>query len=193
MVRPANAPEIGHPARDGHIAKIAAAMDEDAVGKEGREQSEIQVVVGHLVDDPIGPALIECLEGFEVLLGQAADGRLIEVGDAVQGELGTVEQLGDGLERLAGQPQFARPVDLRVAGEHLLDQGRARPGQTEDEHRPARVQPHAGGALKEGRIELSQEVIDEELVIGRDVLPAVAGPAPGGAQLACRRQSAARA
>ena len=51
VVGPADAAEVGHPARDGDVAQVAAAVDEGGVGEHDRQQAEVQVVVGHLVDD----------------------------------------------------------------------------------------------------------------------------------------------
>ena len=77
---------------------------------------------------------------------------------------------GDRLERLAGQPQFAGAVDLRVAGQDLLDQRRPRPRQAEDEDRPARVVAPPGGPREELRVERLEQAVDEPLVVGRVVL-----------------------
>ena len=40
------------------------------------------------------------------------------------------------IEDFPDQPQLARPEDARVARQDLLDQGRSRPGQADDEDRP---------------------------------------------------------
>ena len=58
-VRPADASKAGHPARNGDVAEVAAAVDERRVGKQGGEQSQMNVIVGHLVDDPRGFAAVE--------------------------------------------------------------------------------------------------------------------------------------
>ena len=69
IVGPADAAEVGHPARDGHVAQVAAAVDERRMRKQDREQAEIQVIVRHLVHDP-RRGRRRSRSPLEVLLGQ---------------------------------------------------------------------------------------------------------------------------
>ena len=107
-------------------------------------------------------------------LGQPCHGRAIEEGDAVSRQTGAAHQSGNRLERAPGQAQFAGPVHLRVAGQHLLDQGRPRSRQAEDEHRPARLRAGAVQPREQVAIEAAQQTVDETLVIGRGIIPAIA-------------------
>ena len=58
-VRPADASEARQPARDCDVAKVAAAVDDRGMGKQGGNETQMNVVVGHLVDDPRGFAAVE--------------------------------------------------------------------------------------------------------------------------------------
>ena len=72
-----------------------------------------------------------------------------------------------GQEILAGQVQFAGAEDLRMSGENLFGQGRARTRQADDEHRPFRLQAEAAHSLEERRGEGCHEVLDEAgIVVG---------------------------
>ena len=59
-----------------------------------------------------------------------------------------------------GQAQLAGAVHPRMAGQHLLDQGRAGARQAEDEHRHARVVAGPGQAVEQLRREAGDEPID---------------------------------
>ncbi len=81
---------------------------------------------------------------LEMLLGQPSGLGRPHQGDAVHGRDDLPHHDGDLIERPPGQAQLARPVDPTVARQDLLDQGRARPRQAEDEDRLAGVQAGAG-------------------------------------------------
>ena len=63
-------------------------------------------------------------------------------------------------------------MDLRVAGQDLFDQGRARARQAEDEDRPARFGAGAGEPREQVAIERPEQTVDEPLVVGRRVIAA---------------------
>ena len=76
-----------------------------------------------------------------MLFGQAAAApRPSRCGDAIERPIG-VGPAASGMASndLPDQPQLAGPVNPRMAGQHLLDQRRARTRQAEDEHRPTRL------------------------------------------------------
>ena len=54
-----------------------------AAGEHLRQQAEIHVIIGHLVHDPLGPAFGPGVELGQVLLSQPAQGRRVQVGNAV--------------------------------------------------------------------------------------------------------------
>ena len=103
-------------------------------------------------------------------VAQSPERRAVERGDGLERRAGAVEDAGDRLEGLAGQPQLAGPVDARVAGEHLLDQRGARAGQAEDEDGPARVVAGPGVPRQEVGVEDPDQPGDEPLVLGRGIL-----------------------
>ena len=53
VVGPADAAEVGHPARQGHVARVAADVDQRRAREQEREQAEIEVIVRHLVNNPV--------------------------------------------------------------------------------------------------------------------------------------------
>ena len=59
IVGPADAAKVGHPARHGHVAQVAATMDEHGLREQDRQQAHVHVIVRHLVDDPIIPAVVD--------------------------------------------------------------------------------------------------------------------------------------
>ena len=162
--------KVGHVARDGHIAQVTTAVDENGIREENGEQAKVHVIVGHLVDDPLGSSHVDALEAGQVLPCQAADGRAIKMSQAIHCWLGTLKQLGNRFERLSSQPELSRPMNGRVAGENLLDQGGSRAGKAEDEKRPARVRPTAFCLGEKGRGALGEDLVDNELMIPRRIL-----------------------
>ena len=174
VVGPADAAEVGHPARDGDVAQIAAAVNENGLGKQRRQKAEIHVVVRHLVDDPLGVAAVELRQPLQMLPGDAQRGRGVKVGHAIAWQFGKAHRGGQCFERLPHQAQLAGAVDPRVAGEHLFGERRARTRQAEDEHRPPRRRTRPGEPLEKVAIELPHEHVDELLVVGGRILAAVA-------------------
>ena len=80
--------------------------------------------------------------------------------------------LGKQVECLADQPQFARPEDAGVAGQHLFYQGRSRARQTHHEDRPpgGKAEPLNSCEVVGG--ERRDEPVHEGLVSARIVDPA---------------------
>ena len=73
VIRPAHAAEIGHPARHRNVAQIPSAVYEDGIGKQQRKKSNVKVVVGHLVNDAFGLALVQFFELIEMLSRKVLD------------------------------------------------------------------------------------------------------------------------
>ena len=88
----------------------------------------------------------------------------------------TSDHLGDGIEHLTGQPQFAGAVDPNVTGQHLLDQRGPGPRQAEDKDRLSVVAAGVGQAVEEFSREAFDESIDESAVFGRVVNPVLLDP-----------------
>ena len=91
VVGPANTAKVGHPARHGDVAQVAPAMDKDRFGKHDRKQTDIHIIVGHLVDDSRISTVIELIQVFEMELGQALHGWRVEQGDASARSDGAIE------------------------------------------------------------------------------------------------------
>ena len=53
VVGPADAAEVGHPARQRHVPRVAADVDQRGLREDERQQAEIKVIVRHLVHDPV--------------------------------------------------------------------------------------------------------------------------------------------
>src|ERR1700733_6944111 len=98
-----------------------------------------------------------------MVLGQAYDGRRIEHWDAFARRNCTAQQARNRLERPPRQAQFARAMDLRMAGEHLFNQGRARTGQAKDENGPPARRASGREPGKQVTIKPAQESVDEAL------------------------------
>ncbi len=71
VVGPADGAKVGQPARHGHVANIAAAVEEGGAREQGDDQAQVQGVFGHLIHDPGAPRPPSraCKLG-EVLFGQ---------------------------------------------------------------------------------------------------------------------------
>ena len=106
-------------------------------------------------------------------LGESSGHFRIEPGKAL---LGIGLAGSQGLQILVAQAQLAGAEDLRMAGEDLLGQGRARSRQADDEHRPLRLQAEAAHPLEERRREGGDHVRDETGVLGRIVALAAFPP-----------------
>ena len=87
-----------------------------------------------------------------MLLGQSADRLRSQARDVVQRRAGAIEDRRNRVERLPGQLQLAGAADPRVAGEDLLDQGRARARQAEHEDGPSVVRSRSGKLSKSSAV-----------------------------------------
>ena len=175
IVGPDDAAEIGHPARNGDVAQVAPAVDEGRVRKEHRQKSEIHVIIGHLVGDSLGsPRAPGLSSGRDAGRPAVRIDVGIQARDAFEGRRVQTEHAGNRLERLAAQPQLAGPVDLGMAGQHLLDQSRSRPRQAEDEDRQPRL-ASPGRPVRLNNSELNVLIMPstKSLVVGRHVVAAV--------------------
>ena len=137
---PANLSEVRHPARQGHVPRVAPAVDQPRLGEQRGDQAEIEGVLGHLVDHPIGVG-IDRREAVEISVGQSFEPRSVEPLEAIGEGSGRPGDFGDRLECLAGESQLAGAEHPGMAGEDLLDQRCPRPGQAEDEHGRSLVRP----------------------------------------------------
>ena len=175
VVGPADAAEVGHPARDGHVAQVAAAVDEGGVGEQGREQAEIHVIVGHLVHDAIRPAAVQLMQARRGAARPAAGARPRR-GAATQssGALGPAQRGGDRLERCRASRSSPAPwmrgwLASTCSISVVPDRGRPKT-------KTGRLvsNPSAGGPCEEVAVERPQQAVDEMLVLGRRVV----APAP---------------
>ena len=168
---PADVSEVGHPAGDGHVAQVAPAVDQPRSGKQGRQEPQVQVVVGHLVGDAQGPG-IQLAELLKVPLRHPPHGGTVQAADAGAGRLFDIEDARQRVEGLAAQSQLAGPENLRMAGQDLLDQRGSRARQPHDEHRPLAVEAEASNALEVSGRERRQQAIDKPRVVRGIVPPA---------------------
>ncbi len=151
-IRPADASEAGEPARNGDVAEVAAAVDEARHGEQCGNQTEVNVIIGHLVDNTHCRAACQLGEPAIVALGKLSCGGLAQVADAGDRGLAfAVEQAGYGLEIVARESELTGAVNLWNARENLFDQGRARPGKPDDENGPLRTQPAPASLSKKPR------------------------------------------
>ena len=72
---------------------------------------------------------------------------------AIGGSPSRSSRPGYRLEILAGQRELTGSMNLGMAGENLLDQGRTGPRQPDDEHGPLRRRAPPRKPREEGRIE----------------------------------------
>ncbi len=77
VIGPADAAEVGHPTGHGHVAHIPADVDQRGVRKQQPDETEIQVVVRHLVHNAgrlrVGALTVQHgLHALEVVVGQFA-------------------------------------------------------------------------------------------------------------------------
>ncbi len=115
---------VGHPARTCHVARVAAAVDQDSQRKQGGDPAEIERVLRHLVHDPESGAAHRFQRAF-MALGQRPNGLLVDMRDAVQWRCVSAGGLGKQVEDVSDQPQLTSPENGRVACQDLLDQSRS--------------------------------------------------------------------
>ena len=73
-------------------------MEEDRTRKEDREESEIEIIVGHLVDDPIRASAVGLAQPLQMLPGEHFHRRGIEVRDAISRGVGMAQDRRNGFE-----------------------------------------------------------------------------------------------
>ena len=157
IVGPADAAEIGHPARHRHVAQVAAAVNERRPGKQHRQQSRDTYSCPASCRRCAATVRRRARRAFpngpRRAWAACAD---VSFGRASRGGPACPTTSGNGLERSPHQTQLAGAVNRRVAGQHLLDQRCARARQSEDEHRPCGIRPAVAHASEELAIELLQ-------------------------------------
>ena len=120
--------EVRHPAGQGYVAEVPAAMDEPRLGKKDPDQTEVLVVVGHLVHDAKGPP-VEGSQPVQRAAGQ--DARAVSrsrsrrhwkgvslaihgLGQRLQGFV-AIAQLAGPEHQASGLPRSAPPAWCRTA------------------------------------------------------------------------------
>ena len=74
---------------------------------------------------------------------------------------------GEGVKQPPAQHELALAMDLRVAGQDVLEESRARPRQADDENHPFRVQTCPSRSREEVGAVGADQGIDELYVYGR--------------------------
>src|SRR5579863_6820365 len=133
-------------AREATAERVAPGIDDACVRQDQLNESDIKPVVRHLVDEERRTALAVRASALEVALAELAQARGWERREGCQ-ELGISATLADDLARDERQiRQLHGALDLRVAGEYLLDERRAGARQADHEDR-VRIRRAASGAL----------------------------------------------
>ena len=151
---------------------MAAHVDDLRVRQDQLDQAQVHEVPGRLVDEA-GPAEPAHGAGPGEVVGPELGGRLARhlgelVGVGGRRALGgrASDPIGEGLDLL----QLARALHRRVAGQDLVDQGRARARQADDEDRVWRVEAPSGAlgeeGLREHRLRAPDEVGGAVRVVG---------------------------
>ena len=81
-----------------------------------------------------------------MLLGDSHDRTGIKVLDALDRRIVAARRGRNRLERLPRETELTSPVDSRVAGQYLFEEGRSRTWQAENEDGPLCLVPEARGA-----------------------------------------------
>ena len=119
---------------------MASRIDDPCVGQREQDQTQMRIVVRHLVDEVRGAALAVDTRAFKVLIAQGAPllraerGQHARVGFAI-GRFGTSRKPARHRDDVG---ELHRPFDLRMAGQDLLDERRPGARQTDDEYRRGR-------------------------------------------------------
>src|SRR5215469_4860272 len=137
-------------ARETAAERVAAGVDDPGVGQDQLNESDIEAVVRHLVDEERGRSLAKDPRALEIALAVGA-----QLPGSERGERGEKARLrlvpaprGDLACNLRYVGQLHRPLDLGMARQDLLDERRARTRQAEHEDRVGRLDTRAG-ALRE--------------------------------------------
>ena len=172
IVGPGDSPEVGRPAREGDVSEVSTTVNERGLGEKGAEQPEPERVLGHLVDDPVGPVAAHEAEPVQIDVGKASDRRGVETRDAIERRRGGVEKRRERLEALLRQRQFPRAVDPGVARQDLFQERGSRARQADDED------PAPGSRSAPGRP--GEEVVIEAWMIASTNRTCALGSKPRG-------------
>ncbi len=121
VASPADVTEVGHPARDRDIAQVPAAMDDSGVREQCGNQSQIEIVVRHLVHHAIRRA-VEFAEASEVPRCELLRCLTMEPGQGLNGRGVGFHEMRDRIEIHRQGVQFAGTEHLGMAGQDLLGQ-----------------------------------------------------------------------
>src|ERR1700731_4135886 len=136
--------------------RVTPRVDDRGVGKHQMDETNVAEVPEHLVDEVRSAQMAVRPGTRQVTRGARLDLLAVKRCDRLRvvqplGGTGT----GPHLERYGGDVrQLARAFDLRVARQHLLEQGRSRAWHPDDENRlPLLASPAATLVKKTGRVE----------------------------------------
>src|SRR5437899_174938 len=111
-----------HPAGEGNVANVAAAMDVVGFWENRGEPPEILVIVRHLIDDALSFTAVQFFKLVEVPLSAAADRCKRQIIRSDLGNVAAPKFNRQPLHRLMGEAPFAGAIDLRMACQDLLDE-----------------------------------------------------------------------
>src|SRR5579883_1361007 len=149
--------------------RVAARIDDARVRQQQVDQTDIQAIVRHLVDEDRRTALAVHARAGEVALGELEYLGRPEPLDRGAVHLCALLGAGELMGDLWQGRQLDGALDLRVACEDLLEQGRARPRQTHDENRITSRGPPAASRLEELPGEEPATRLDELRILLRTV------------------------
>ena len=170
-IGPADAAKIGHPARNRDVAQVAPAMQEHRAGK-ARQAVRGTLVVRHLVHEPRRLSAIQLRRARQMGGGHVRPWQPgVSRGSASRG--GPAKPTISGKFSNARRTRRSSPAPCTTDGSPALARSAWCPArQTEDEHRPARVDPAPRTRSKNARAKPFQQHIDELLMFaGRIVAP----------------------
>ena len=172
VVGPANFLEMRHPTGDGHVAQIAAAMNELRPRKQARQQTEMHVVIRQFVHDAKHGA-VQGTKSLQVPRSETLDRRAVQLAEALAEACALPADLG---HRVQGQFDLPRGEDLGMAGQDLFDERRPGSRQPHDEDRDLRFQPKAVDPLEETWRADRNHPGNEKFVLFRVILLATLAP-----------------
>jgi len=150
---------------------MPAGIDDGRIWQDQPDETNVQPVSRHLVDEP-RPVRAAILTGpVEILVAECTGARRVDMRQPGHGRASRQPViLSDRVQQLGDDRQLGGRFYLRVGGEDLLDQGRAGAVQANNEdRRVARVT--VGGALSEElRRENTHGAVDPHRQAGRFVM-----------------------
>jgi len=161
------------------VERVALAVDDPRLGEEERDEAEAEEVARRLVGDAQRRGRMPA-QMLQMLLGNAFGESSVDVGRTLRNGPLDAQPLGQRLHDPAHIVELARAVDLRVAGEDLLDQRGARARHADDEDGQLRLTSGAVHAREELGAECRDHAADVRarrvgLVQARGLLQIVAG------------------